>query len=97
MGSLHFLLPLGMVILGFLGAGLAGSPRIKVWSWLLFQAGWFIALLQLEPPGGAMTFVLGGLFSVISLVLFGVLWTLARRVPPSGAEASKIALRKASK
>jgi hypothetical protein len=96
-GSLHFLLPIVMVVAGFLGAGLARSPRLKTWAWLLFQAGWLTALCGLESLGSSMVFVLGGLFTVVSLVLFGVLWTLARRMPPVAPEAPKIPARKGSK
>lgn len=97
MDSLHFLLPIVLVVAGFLGTGLSRSPKAKTFAWLLFQAGWLTALFQLEPSGSPMTFVLGGSFLIVSLVLFGLLWTLARRMPPATIEAPKTPARKGSK
>ncbi len=95
--SLHFFLPILMILLGFLGLGRSISSRTKVWAWGLFQMGWLVAIFEMEPHGAAMTTVVEGLFTAVSLGVFLVLWALARQVPSAGPEPSKVANRKGSK
>jgi hypothetical protein len=91
--SLHFILPILMVLLGFLGMGRSISPRTKVRAWAFFQMGWLIAFFEMEPHGGAVTIV--GLFAAVSLGILLVLWALARQAP--SPEPSQVTNRKGSK
>lgn len=86
-----------MVLLGFLGIGCFRIPRTKIWAWVLFQTGWLVAFLEMEPHGSAITIVVGGLFAAVSLSVFLVLWVLARQVPSTDPEPSKGPSRKGSK
>ena len=93
--SLHFILPVLLILGGFFGLVLADLPKPKVLAWGLFQIGWLAALLQLEPRGGAMVSATGGVLVLVVLGIFAVLWILGRQAPTP--EDPKPASRKASR
>lgn len=85
-----------MAVLGFFGMAMAASPKTRVGAWALFQLGWLLAILLLEPQGGAVTFTVAWVFGFVSLTVLGVLWALSRRIPAPEA-VSKGPARKGAK
>lgn len=93
--SLHFILPILLILGGVFGLLLRDAPKAKVGSFALFQVGWLVALFQLEPRGGAMTWGLGVILALVTLGVLAVLWALGPRV--SVPDESKTGTRKGVK
>lgn len=95
--SLHFIFPILLILGGVFGLILLDTPKAKVGSFALFQFGWLIALFQLEPRGGAMTWGLGVILGLVTLGVLAVLWALGQRILAADPDASKAASRKGAK
>ena len=82
---------------GVFGLILWDRPKTKIGSFALFQLGWLIALFQLEPRGGAMTWGLGVVLGLVTLGVLAVLWALGQRILVDDPDASKAGSRKGAK
>lgn len=95
--SLHFIFPILLILGGTFGLLLRDAPKSKLLSFGLFQAGWLVALFQLEPRGGAVTWGLGAVLVLVTLGVLAALSALEPRISTVAPDESKPGSSKGAK